>query len=146
MDQVGVLLAINNYLDKKTCIRLRAVCKLTGEYIKLKQFDFSKFNFSILRKVQMYLDYRSFMFIELRLNNYYNYDLVYTFLIYRYIVHELDYSLLVDEPFMFLYYYYIPIKIISDIHKSYKSFNGIMAIYKIVILNKIKKNIELIII
>ncbi len=145
MNQVGVLLAINNYLNKKDCIRLRAVCKLTKEYIKVKQFDFSKFNFSNLRKIQMYLDYRSFMFIELRLNNY-NYNLVYTFLIYRYIVHELDYSLLINEPFMFIYYYYIPIKIISEIHKDYQSFKGIMDIYKIVSSNTLKKNIELIVI
>jgi hypothetical protein len=154
LDNPVILININAFITKKTCARLFAVSKVMKNYIFLKQYSLNKLNISDLAKIKMIINseievnFLSFMqtfkkfrytfapkttMIRFHSWNKTHWDLVVTFLIYRYISKEYQYDFIEnDEPFMFRYSGYIIYELIECIYSKFKTDMSIYEIYNLV--------------
>lgn len=152
LDNPAILININAFITKKTCARLFAVSKVMKIYLFLKQYPL--LDISDLSKIKMIINsdfevnFLSFMktfkkfrytfapkttMIRFHSWNKTHWDLVVTFLIYRYISKEYQYDFIEnDEPFMFRYSGYIIYELIECIYSNFKTCMSIYEIYNLV--------------
>ena len=142
LDNPGILINLNGHLNKKTCIILLSVSKIMKEYIILKDYTqlVKKLNFSELNLIKIIITsdldvnflqvmekFKIFKYtIKSKKIQFHNWrqkhwDLVTTFIIYRYIIKEYEYNFIEDdEPFMYHYRGYIKNKIIEFIYCNFE--------------------------
>jgi hypothetical protein len=155
LDNPAVLININAFITKKTCARLFAVSKVMKNYLFLKQYNLlDKLDTSDLTKIKMIINselevnFLSFMktfkmfrytyaprttMIRFHSWNKNHWNLVVTFLIYRYISREYQYDFIEnDDPFMFRYSGYIIYELINCIYSNFKTDMSIYEIYNLV--------------
>ena len=150
LDSPIILVNINEFITKKTCARLFAVSKIMKNYLKLKQFklldtsDLSKIkmiinsdleiNFMIF--IQTFKIFRYTLkskMVRFHIWNEKHWNLVVSFLIYRYIFREYQFSFIEDdEPFMFKYQGFIKTELIECIYSNFKPDMSIFEIYNFV--------------
>ena len=152
LDNPIILVNINGFITKKTCARLFVVSKIMKVYLFLKQYPM--LDISDLAKIKMIInsdaevDFLSYMqtfkkfrytfaprttMIRFHSWNKTHWNLVITFLIYRYISKEYQYDFIEnDDPFMFRYSGYLKNELIECIYLNFKTNMSIYEIYQIV--------------
>ena len=145
MEDPGVLIPLNNYLDKRTEIMLNAVSKTTNKIIKLRTYNIDKLNLSYLNLIKMFVRSKyNITFKEIKhlikpfkygiahLSQI-HYNLFFTFLIYKYIYYEYT---TYNEDFMDNYKWCINKNLINEIKEYISSINidnlDLKVIYSIV--------------
>ena len=145
MEDPGILIPLNNYLDKRTEIMLNAVSKTTNNCIKLRSYRIDKLNLSYLNLIKMFVRskynitfkeikhlIKPFKYATGHLTKI-HYNLFFTFLIYKYIFYE--YFIYIEE-FMDNYKWCINYNLIKEIKDYIYSINidniDLKVIYSIV--------------
>jgi len=151
MNSLEVITPLNEYLSNKDKAHFKTICKLYNKTLTLKKYShtFLKLHVTDLIKIKMFVEYslshitfydilfnlKAFRFSQRYFHHWtkIHWNLILTFLAYRYFTHEYYISYIQDNnPFMYSYTMYFNNLLILDLFTHCNTDSTIYDIYKIV--------------